>query len=173
MNVLSLIISVLAWAPHKGMQAETHVPGIFKLILPLLLVGVLLTVVAITVFSILNTLKKSVPLEDPHDPNFGPLSAGEMSPFEKQSRIPPALGKVLAVIFIVGLLAFMYGGLYTMGRGSGTTEQLRKEGRARAAELKRHRETLSGGGGGAVVGDDSAQDESSSEFGGSLDGMKK
>lgn len=169
MNVLSLFISMPAWAAGKGMEAETHVPGIFKLLLPLLLVGVLLTVVAITVFSILNTFKKAVPLEDPSDPNFGPLSSGEMSPFEKQSRVPPTLGKVLAVVFIMGLLAFMYGGLYTMGRGSSTTEQLRKEGKAQAAEARKRLR----GGGGPAVGDegDSGGDEDS-EFGGSLGGMK-
>ena len=168
MNVLSLFISVPAWAAGKGMEAETHVPGIFKLLLPLLLVGVLLTVVAITVFSILNTFKKTVPLENPADPNVGPLSSGEMTPFERQSRVPPTLGKVLAVVFIVGLLAFMYGGLYTMGRGSSTTEQLRKEGKARAAEARKRRQRNSG----PVVGEDSDSGDSGSEFGGSLDGMK-
>lgn len=169
MDLLSLFISVLAWAPAKGMEAEKAVPAIFKLILPLLLVAVLLTVVAITVFSVLNVFKKRVPLEDPADPGVGPLSSGEMTPFEKQSRLAPTLGKVLAVVFIVGLLAFMYGGLYTMGRGSSTTEQLRKEGKARSAALKKHRQRSRSS---LQVGEDSESDESSSEFGGGLQGMK-
>ena len=169
MDLPSLFISVLAWAPTKGMEAEKSVPGIFKLILPLLLVAVLLTVVAITVFSILNVLKKSVPLEDPSDPGVGPLADGEMTPFEKQSRVAPVQGKVLAVVFIVGLLAFMYGGLYTMGRGSGTTEQLRKEGKARAAELRKHRQRNRGS---LEVGEDSESGDSKPEFGGGLGGMK-
>ncbi len=172
MTVSSVLIPVLTWAAPamKGMEAEKSVPGIYKVILPLLLFGVLASVVGISVMAILNTLRKSVPLEDPGAPELGKLTSGEMTKYERESKIPPSMGKVFAIIFIVGLVAFMFGGMYTMGRGSGTTEQLRKEGKEKQERLKERKEAASSPG--PVVGDDSDKGEGDSEFSGMLGGMK-
>jgi phosphate/sulfate permease len=168
MTVSSVLFPILAWAPAmKGMKAEEAPPAIYKVILPLLLFCVLATVVAITVMTILNLLKKRVPMEDPDEPELGKLGSGEMTKYEKESKIAPGYGKVAAVLFIAGLVAFMFGGLYTMGRGSGTTEQLRKEGREKQARLKKRRQAAQAGG--AAVGDE-AGDTGGDEFGGMLGG---
>ena len=168
MTVSSLLLPILAWAPamKKGMEAEESVPGIYKVILPLLLFGVLATVVPITAMTIITVLKKRVSIEDPNEPDLGKLGSGEMTKFERESRIAPGYGKVAAVVFIAGLVAFMFGGLYTMGRGSGTTEQLRKEGREKQARLNKRRKATQAG---PAVGEDSG-DSGGDEFGGMLGG---
>jgi hypothetical protein len=113
------------------------VPAIFKLILPLCLIVGLVTVVGIAVMAITDLLKKKVPLVD-ESAEYGQLGSGDMTRYEAQSKLQPVMGKVFAAIFLVAVLGFFFGGLYTMGRGSSTTAQLRKEGKEKAkANLKR------------------------------------
>ena len=158
--LMSLFPTVLAWAPKAK-----EVPGFFKVILPLFLVVGLITVVGIAALAIGDLLKKKVALEDESE-HYGRLAAGEMTKYEAQSKIAPGLGKVLAVLFIIGLIAFMFGGMYTMGRGSSTTAQLRKEGREKSKAKKAATAQSS-----TEVGEDSDEDKSmAAGFGGMLGG---
>ena len=137
--VLTWLVPIMAYAPMAAEKAAKgkEVPGIFKLILPLLLILVLLVVIGIAVMAIVDLLKKKVPLID-EGAEKGPLASGEMTRFEADSKTRPLLGKIGAAVFLVAVGAFFFLGLYTMGRGSSTTAQLRKEGREKGkAELKR------------------------------------
>ncbi|MFH2006451.1 MAG: hypothetical protein ABI333_07695 [bacterium] len=161
--LMSLFPIVVAWAPKAK-----EVPGIFKVILPFLLVVSMLTVAGIAVLAIVDLIKKKVALEDESE-KFGKLPAGEMTKYEAQSKIAPGHGKVLAVFFIIGLIAFMFGGMYTMGRGSSTTEQLRKEGKEKSkAKTKSNAQSTS-----LEVGEDGDEGKSKTpDIGTGLDGMK-
>lgn len=174
MIVPSWLVTILAWAPAAGMKVEKtkEVPGIYKLVLPLLLFAVLGTMVAITIFAIIETLKKRVPLEETEGANIPPLGSGEMTKYERDSRIAPAMGKIMAVGLIIGLLAMMMGGMYTMGKGSSTTDQLRKEGAERQKKADARKRASEASGGGEIGGDDKGSSSKGSEFGGGLDGMK-
>ncbi|MDY0001624.1 MAG: hypothetical protein RBU30_10045 [Polyangia bacterium] len=171
----SWLITILAWAPAAQMQADKgkDAPVFFKLLLPLVLLGVLGVVAGIAIFAILDLLKKRVPLEEVEGSSIPPLASGEMTKFEAQSRVAPALGKVMAVIFISGLLLFMFGGLYTMGRGSGTTEQLRKEGTERQMALDKDKAAAQAAGSEAAIGEDAPSRPRGGEFGSGLDSMSE
>jgi len=171
MTVPTWLIPVLMWAPMKAEKAK-EVPGIYKVILPVLLAAVILTVIAITIFSIINLLKKDHKLDDPTNTDPSPLASGEMTKYESQARIAPGLGKILAIVFILGLVAFMFSGFYTMGRSAGTTEQLRKEGKEKQQRLKDRKAAAASTGDGLQVGDDGDSGMKGGEFGGGLDGMK-
>ncbi len=137
--VLTWLVPVLAYAPMAADKAAKakEVPGIFKLILPLCLIVMLLTVIGIAVMAIVDLMKKKVPLID-EGAEKGPLASGEMTRFEADSKTRPILGKIGAAIFLMAVGAFFFLGLYTMGRGSSTTAQLRKEGKEKSrAEAKR------------------------------------
>jgi hypothetical protein len=159
--LMSLFPTVLAWAPKAK-----EVPGLFKVLLPFMLLVGLLTVGGIAALAILDLLKKKVALEDESE-QYGHLPAGEMTKYEAQSKIAPGLGKVLAVLFIIGLVAFMFGGMYTMGRSSSTTAQLRKEGKEKSkAKTKSQLQSTS-----VEVGEDSDEGKSmAAGFGGMLGG---
>ena len=177
MFVVSWLVPILAWAPTAQMQAEktVSVPVFFKLFLPVALIAFLIAMAAITILGVAQVLTKRVPLEEPEGGNIPPLGSGEMTKFESQSRYAPAFGKVMASIFIVALLTFMVGGMYSIGAGSSTTDQLRKEGleRQKAAD-KRQKDSLSSAGGGSepVIGDDAPSRPRGGEFGTGLDGME-
>lgn len=174
MIVPSWLVQVLAWAPAMEMQADKakEVPGIFKVLLPFLLFGVFASVAAITFFTIIDVFRKRVRMETVEEGNVPPLASGEMTKYERQSRIAPALGKVLAVFFIVGLILFMLGGLYTMGRGAGTTEQLRKEGAARQQALEKRKASIEAGGSGDFVVGEDGEKKTGTGFETDLDAMK-
>lgn len=127
--VLTWLVPLMSWAPMAAEKAAKgkDVPGIFKLILPLMLIIALLSVIAIAVMAIIDLLKKKVPLID-EGAEYGPLASGEMTRYESESQTRPILGKVGAALFLMAVGAFFFLGLYTMGRGSSTTAQLRKEG---------------------------------------------
>lgn len=171
----SWLLTILAWAPAAQMQADKgkDAPIIFKVILPVILLAVLAVMAGITIFAILEVLKKRVPMEEPEGASVPPLASGEMTKFEAQSRIAPVLGKVMAVVFIFGLVLFMFGGLYTMGKGSSTTEQLRKEGLERQMAADKHKKAAdSAGGSEAAIGEDEPSRPRGADFGSDLDGMK-
>ena len=136
--VMTWLVPILAWAPMAADKAAKakEVPGIFKLILPLCLIVGLLTVIGIAVMAITDLLKKKVPLID-ESAEYGPLASGDMTRFEASSKIQPLLGKVGAALFLMAVGAFFFLGLYTMGRGSSTTAQLRKEGKEKQKALKK------------------------------------
>lgn len=160
---MTWLLPILAWAP-KAAEKSKDVPGIFKLILPLCLIVGLLTVVGIAVMAITDLLKKKVPLVD-ESAEYGQLGSGDMTRYEKESKLQPVMGKVFAAIFLVAVIGFFFGGLYTMGRGSSTTAQLRKEGEEKTkAALKRKQGTSTS----TEVGEDG--DEGSMKPG-SFDGM--
>lgn len=163
--VLTWLVPIMAYAPMAAEKAAKgkEVPGIFKLILPLLLILVLLVVIGIAVMAIMDLLKKKVPLID-EGAEKGPLAAGEMTRFEAESKTRPLLGKVGAAIFLVAVGAFFFLGLYTMGRGSSTTAQLRKEGKEKQKALKKSTTSTS-----LEVGEDGDEDmKPGGEFGGML-----
>lgn len=136
--VQTWLVPILAWGSMAADKAskDTQVPGIFKLLLPLILIIGLVTVVGIAVMAIVDLLKKKVPLID-EAAEHGRLGSGDMSRYEAESRRQPVLGKVGAVIFLMAVGVFFFLGLYTMGRGASTTAQLRKEGREKSRALKR------------------------------------
>jgi amino acid transporter len=136
--VLTWLVPIMAWASKAADKASDakDVPGIFKLLLPLMLIIGLFAVVGIAVMAIMDMLKKKVPLID-EAAEHGHLASGEMTRFESESRRQPVLGKVGAVIFLMAVGMFFFLGLYTMGRGSSTTEQFRKEGREKQKLLKK------------------------------------
>jgi hypothetical protein len=141
--VMTWLVPILAWAPMAADKAQKgkEVPGIFKLLLPVLLVASLLVVSGIAVMAIVDLLKKKEALID-EGAEKGPLGAGEMTRYEAESRTRPLLGKVGAAIFLIAVGAFFFLGLYTMGRGSSTTAQLRKEGKEKQ-QRKDKRESTS------------------------------
>lgn len=168
--VMTWLAPILAWAPMAADKAakSKEVPGIFKLILPLLLIAVLLTVIGIAVMAIMDLLKKKVPLVD-EAAEYGNLGSGEMTRYEKESKLQPVMGKVFAAIFLVAVIGFFFGGLYTMGRGSSTTAQLRKEGKEKSkAALKRSQTSTS-----LEVGEDGDEGSMKPGFSGMLGGDKK
>lgn len=173
MFVPSWLITILAWAPAaEKLAKKTEVPVFFKLFLPVALVAFLLIMAAIVFVGVAEIFKKRVPLEETEGSNIPPLGSGEMTQFESTSRNAPSFGKVAAVIFICGLLLFMGGGMYSMGRGSNTTEQLKKEGAAKkAAERQKKLAAAESSGGGAIVGDDAPSRPRGADFGSGLDGM--
>lgn len=162
--VLTWLVPLMSWAPMAAEKAQKakEVPGIFKLFLPLMLIVALLSVIAIAVMAILDLLKKKVPLID-EGAEYGPLASGEMTRYESESKTRPLLGKVGAAIFLIAVGCFFFLGLYTMGRGSSTTAQLRKEGREKQKALKRSTTSTS-----LEVGEDGDEDM---KAGGSFDGM--
>ena len=163
---LSVLIPLMAWAPKAEKAKE--VPGFFKLILPVLLIAVLLTVIGIAVLAIVDLLKKKVPLVD-ESAEYGELGSGEMTRYEADSRTRPLLGKVGAALFLIAVGAFFMMGLYTMGKGSSTTAQLRKEGREKSARIKKAGTETS-----LEVGEDDAdKKQGAGEFGTGLDVKKK
>lgn len=163
--VMSWLIPIMAYAPKAADKAKS-VPFIWKAILPILLVGVLLTVVGITVLFLVNLLSKRVPLED-EATGYGALKAGEMTQYEDKSRIGPILGKIGAAVFIIFVIGFMYMGLYTMGRGSGTTEQLQKEGKEKQARIDKRKAAAKATGSSLQVGEDGDSSKGKKgEFGG-------
>lgn len=168
--VLTWLVPIMAWAPDASEKVSKakEVPGIFKLLLPLILIIGLLVVVGIAAMAIMDLLKKKVPLVD-ESAEYGPLASGEMTRYEAESKTRPLLGKVGAAIFLMAVGAFFFLGLYTMGRGTSTTAQLRKEGKEKSRALKRSTTSTS-----QEVGEDS--DEGSMKpgsFDGMLEGMKK
>jgi hypothetical protein len=128
--LMTWLVPMMAWAPMAADKAQKgkDVPGIFKLVLPLLLIATLLVVIGIAVMAIVDLLKKKEALLV-EGSEKGPLGAGEMTRYEAESRTRPLLGKVGAALFLIAVGAFFFLGLYTMGRGSSTTAQLRKEGK--------------------------------------------
>jgi len=169
--VLTWLVPILAWASMAADKAAKakEVPGIFKLILPLMLIVALLSVIGIAVMAIMDLLKKKVPLID-EGAEKGPLASGEMTRYEAESKTRPLLGKVGAAIFLMAVGAFFFLGLYTMGRGSSTTAQLRKEGREKGkAALKRGSTSTS-----LEVGEDGDENVMKpGAFDGMIAGMKK
>jgi len=138
--VMTWLVPIVAWAPMAADKAAKakEVPGIFKLILPLMLIITLVAVVGIAVMAIVDLLKPKVPLID-EGAEKGPLASGEMTRYEADSQTRPLLGKIGAAVFLLAVGLFFFLGLYTMGRGSSTTAQLRKEGKEKSkANLKRN-----------------------------------
>lgn len=169
--VLTWLVPLMSWAPMAADKAAKakEVPGIFKLILPLMLIVALLSVIAIAVMAIVDLLKKKVPLID-EGAEYGPLASGEMTRYESESKTRPLLGKVGAALFLMAVGAFFFLGLYTMGRGSSTTAQLRKEGKEKQKAKDKRAATSTS----LEVGEDSDEDSmKAGEFSGMLAPMNK
>jgi hypothetical protein len=169
--VLTWLVPIMAWGSMAADKAskETQVPAIFKLLLPLMLIAVMLVVIGISVMAIMDLLKKKVPLVD-EAAAHGPLGSGEMTRYESESRRQPVFGKIGSIFFLMAVGVFFFLGLYTMGRGSSTTAQLRKEGKEKTkAALKRASGTPSS----EVGSDDDEGSSMKSGFSGMLGGDDK
>ena len=167
MNVVfQWLYPILLAGPMSAMDSKPT-PVIFKVLLPLLLSIGVLTVAGIAVVSIINLLKKTEALED-ESKNYGSLAVGDMTRYEAESKKQPVFGKVGTVIFLAAVGAFFFLGLYTMGRGSSTTAQLRKEGKAKsAAKINATKDVSSSN----EIGEDGSDAMKGGAFD-SLDGMK-